>query len=89
MSVALTVRLPEFTARRLDEVSKSSNLSKTDLILEGLESVFASRLDRSVTYLSDAQFEAVLDILDNPLSQEAAEGRERLESTTFPWANKS
>lgn len=89
MSVALIVRLPEFTARRLNEVSKSSNLSKTDLILEGLEYVFASRRDRSVTCLSDAQFETILDALDNPLSQEALEGRQRLESAPFPWPNRS
>lgn len=44
---------------------KSSSLTKTDLIVEDLGSVFASRLDRNVTYLTDAQFEAVMDILDN------------------------
>ncbi len=65
MSLAFKVRLSVFTTKRLDKLSKSSSLTKTDLIVEDLGSVFASRLDRNVTYLTDAQFEAVMDILDN------------------------
>ncbi len=89
MSVAITVRLPEFTAKRLDDLAKSTNRSKTDLIIEGLESVFASRLDKNVTYLTDAQFDAVMKILDGPLSPEAIEGRQRLDQISYPWKNRS
>ena len=58
MSLAFKVRLSVFTTKRLDKLFKSSSLTKTDLIVEDLGSVFASRLDRNVTYLIDAQFES-------------------------------
>ena len=60
MSVAISIRLPEFTARRLEELAKTSQLSKTDLIVQGLEAIFASQLDRKITYLTDSQFDDVL-----------------------------
>ena len=46
MSVSISVRLPEFTARQLDALAKRTNLSKTDLIIQGLESVIAAELDK-------------------------------------------
>ena len=44
MSVVITVQLPDFTAQRLEELAQDSGLSKTDLIIQGLELIFASRL---------------------------------------------
>ena len=75
------VRLSEFTAKRLDKLFKSSSLSKMDLIVEDLESVFALRLDRNVTYLTDAQFVAVMDNLGKPLSKRARRGAVDLNPT--------
>lgn len=52
MSVVITVQLPDFTAQWLEELTQDSGLSKTDLIVQGLESIFASRLDQKFMYLA-------------------------------------
>lgn len=85
MSVAVSIRLPEFKARRLDELARESHLSKTDLIIEGLESVLASQLDRKITYLTDSQFDEVLDFLNKPISQNVSERLEKTLKTPYPW----
>lgn len=85
MSIAMTIRIPEFMAERLSFLSESSNLSKTDLILEGLESVFNARLDKNVTYLTDHQFNAVLDLLEKPIPEDVQAKREKLLSQPYPW----
>ena len=57
MSVVITVQLPDFTAQWLEELTQDSGLSKTDLIVQGLESIFASRLDQKFMYLGDKQLD--------------------------------
>ena len=88
MSVAISVRLPEFTARRLDELARQSHLSKTDLIIQGLESVLASQLDCKLTYLSGKQFDEVLDFLNKPASPEASGRLAKTMDAPYPWAKK-
>ena len=85
MSDAISVRLPDFTAHRLDQLSRQSQQSKTDLIVQGLESVFASQLDRKVTYLTDAQFEEVLDFLNKPVPHEVKEKITKTMNVEYPW----
>jgi uncharacterized protein (DUF1778 family) len=86
MSVAISVRLPEFTARRLDELAQASHLSKTDLIIQGLESILASQLDRKITYLSDKQFDEVLDFLNQPTPTDVQEKLAKTMNTPYPWS---
>lgn len=88
MSIAISVRLPEFTANRLDELSRECHLSKTDLIVQGLESIFASRLDRKTVYLSDKQFDEVLDFINSPTPPETQAKIDELLSTPYPWESK-
>ncbi|HIU73363.1 MAG TPA: hypothetical protein IAC65_03795 [Candidatus Aphodousia faecipullorum] len=85
MSVAISVRLPEFTARRLEELAKTSQLSKTDLIVQGLESIFASQLDRKITYLTDSQFDEVLRYLDDSMHEEVKNRLSKTMNTPYPW----
>lgn len=88
MSVAISVRLPEFTARRLDELAKRSHLSKTDLIIQGVESILASQLDRKITYLSDKQFDEVLDFLNQPTPSDVQEKLAETMNAPYPWSRK-
>lgn len=88
MSVAISVRLPEFTARRLDELAKTSHLSKTDLIIQGVESILASQLDRKITYLSDKQFDEVLDFLNQPTPTDVQEKLAETMNMPYPWSRK-
>ena len=88
MSVAISIRLPEFTARRLEELAKESQLSKTDLIVQGLESIFASQLDRKITYLTDNQFDEVLNFLDQPNTDEVKVRLSATLNTPYPWNSK-
>ena len=88
MSVAISVRLPEFTARRLEELAQTSHLSKTDLIIQGLESILASQLDRKVTYLSDKQFDEVLDLMSHPTPSDVQKKLAKTMNTPYTWCRK-
>lgn len=85
MSVAMTVRIPEFFAERLEELSKVSHLSKTDLVLEGLAGVFANRMDNKILRISDSEFEGVLDLLTNGLDAETQKKLNKTLETPYPW----
>ena len=85
MSIAISIRLPEFTARRLEELAQRSQLSKTDLIVQGLESIFASELDRKIMYLNDRQFDEALDFLNKPTSKDITNRLNKTLQTPYPW----
>lgn len=85
MSTSITVRLPEFYAERLEQLAEEEHLSKTDLILEGLRGVFASRLDRKIIGLTDAQFAAAMDILTDTAPPEVLEKQKKLMNAPYPW----
>lgn len=89
MSVAISIRLPEFTAKRLDELAKTSQLSKTDLIVQGLEAIFASQLDRKITYLTDSQFDNVLNYLNKPTAKDVSDRLSKTMKTSYPWEAKN
>lgn len=85
MSVSISVRLPEFTARQLDALAKRTNLSKTDLIIQGLESVIAAELDKKVAYLIDEDFNAALDFIEKPMPAEEEQKLRTLMSKRYVW----
>lgn len=85
MSVSISVRLPEFTARQLDAMAKRTNLSKTDLIIQGLEAVIAAELDRNVKYLSDDEFKAALDFIEKPMPAAEEAKLRKLMSKPYVW----
>ena len=77
MSVAISIRLPEFTAKRLDELAKTSHLSKTDLIIQGLEVILASQLDRKINYLND------------PTAKDVSNRLSKTMQTSYPWESNN
>ena len=85
MSVSISVRLPEFTARQLDALAKRTNLSNTDLVIQGLESVIAAELDKKVAYLSDEDFNAALDFIEKPMPAEEEQKLRKLMSKPYVW----
>ena len=89
MSVAISIRLPEFTARRLEELAKTSQLSKTDLIVQGLEAIFASQLDRKITYLTDSQFDDVLNFLSEPTPKDINDRLSKTMAVPYLWEGKN
>lgn len=50
MSVQMTITLPAVMAERLETLATETGLSKDDLVLEGLRTLFAARLDRTVAF---------------------------------------
>lgn len=86
MSVVITVQLPDITAQRLEELAQDSGLSKTDLIVQGLESIFASRLDQKFMYLGDKQFDEVIDFSDKQSSDTAKHRLTKTMQTYYPWS---
>lgn len=86
MSVVITVQLPDFTAQWLEELTQDSGLSKTDLIVQGLESIFASRLDQKFMYLGDKQLDEVLDFSDTQSSITTKHRLTKTMQTYYPWS---
>ncbi len=86
MSVVITAQLPDITAQRLEELAQDSGLSKTDLIVQGLESIFASRLDQKFMYLGDKQLDEVLDFSDTQSSNTTKHRLTKTMQTYYPWS---
>ncbi len=85
MSVVIFVCLPKFTAQRLEELARVTQLSKTDLIVQGLETIFAYEHDRKITYLTDEQFDEVQNFLDKPISEDNRSQLNKTMKTPYPW----
>lgn len=85
MTAAISVRLPDSSASLLDDVARQLKLSKTDVIIQGIETIHSSLLDRKVTYLTDKQFEEALDFLSREPSKEAKERLSATLSKPYPW----
>ena len=88
MTVEITIRLPDSTAKRLDEMARTSHLSKTDLIIQAVESILASQLDRKITSMSDKQFEEASDFLKQPAPTDVQEKLAKTMNTPLPWSRK-
>lgn len=66
MSRTITLRLNDFDADMLSEISERDGRSKNELITEALREVFARRLDDKVIWLSPDTFNACMDIITKP-----------------------
>ena len=67
MSVTISVRLPNFTARQLEELARRTHRSKDELIVEGLEHLFAEALEQKSATLRSEEFNALLDFIEKPM----------------------
>lgn len=67
MSVTISVRLPNFTARQLEALARRTHRSKDELIVEGLEHLFADALEQKSATLRNEDFDALLDFIEQPL----------------------
>ena len=83
-----SVRLPEFTAERLDDPAKTSHLPKTDPIIQEGGFIPAPQPDCKLTYLSDRQFDEVLDFLNQPAPTDVQEKLAVTMNTSYPWIRK-
>ena len=66
MSATFTLRLGDFDANMLNSIAEQTGKSKTELITEGLRTVFSSRMDERLIWLSPEQFDECLKIITEP-----------------------
>ena len=88
-SVAMSLRLPEYYAQRLEFLAKEMGRSKTDLIIDGLKELFADRLDFAITYLTDEQYQCLLDILNNPIPSDVQAKMDETLNYKFQWKRQN
>ncbi len=83
----LTVRLSDYDAGMLSALSETTGISKTDLVVEGLRYVFASKqIDSTVTYLSKQEFDDFLDAIERQeTDSRVLRAREELENMKPVW----
>lgn len=79
---------PEFTAGRLDDPAKTSNLPKTDPIIQEGGFIPAPQPDCKLTYLFDRQFDEVLDFLNQPAPTDVQEKLAVTMNKSYPWIRK-
>ena len=88
MSVQMTITLPAVMAERLETLATETRLTKDDLVLEGLRTLFAARLDRTVALVTEEQLAAVLNILDTPTPPDVTDRIRKTLTTPYAWEEK-
>lgn len=77
----LTIKLPDNEMFWLDMLAKTQRRTKTEIVRSALRSVFEENfIDRQPIIVSEGEFNAIIDMLDQPMSIEEIEGRKRLEA---------
>ena len=84
-SVAMSLRLPQYYADRLDSLAKEMGRSKTDLIIDGLKELFADKLDSNISFLTEDQYQSLINILNNPTPTDVQERMNKTMNYSFPW----
>ena len=86
MGTTFTLRLGDFDAERLNAIALQDGRSKTDLITEGLRSVFASRLDSKILWLPRDEFDACMKVITEPeKDKEILARRQKLRTMKPVW----
>lgn len=77
----LTIKLPDNEMSWLDMLAKTQRRTKTEIVRSALRQVFEENfIDRQPIIVSEGEFNAIIDMLDQPMSIEEIEGRKRLEA---------
>ena len=77
----LTIKLPDNEMSWLDMLAKTQRRTKTEIVRSALRPVFEENfIDRQPIIVSEGEFNAIIDMLDQPMSIEESEGRTRLEA---------
>ena len=88
MSQTISLKLSDFDAALLSELSKREAKTPEELILEALHSLFASRLDDKIIPLSSDVFDACSKIIFEPeKDKEVLMRRHKLMDTKPVWDN--
>lgn len=77
----LTIKIPDVEMSLLDTLAKTQRRTKTEIVRSALRPVFEENfVDKRPIVVAEDEFNAILDMLDQPLSAEEIEGRKRLEA---------
>lgn len=86
MSRTFTLRLNDFDADMLSEISERDGRSKNDLIVEALREVLSRRLDDKILWLTPEEFNSCMDIISKPeTNMDILERREKLMQFKPVW----
>lgn len=77
----LTIKIPDVEMSLLDQLAKIQRRTKTEIVRSALRPVFDENfIDKRPLIVAEDEFNAILDMLDQPLTAEEIEGRKRLEA---------
>ena len=86
MSRTFTLKLNDFDADMLSEISERDGRSKNDLIVEALREVLSRRLDDKIPWLTSEEFNSCMDIISKPeTNKDILERREKLMQIKPVW----
>lgn len=77
----LTIKIPDLEMAMLDAMVKTQRRTKTEIVRSVLRPVFEENfVDKRPLTIAEDEFNAILDMLEQPISAEEIEGRKRLEA---------
>lgn len=77
----LTNKIPEVEMSLPDTTAKTQRRTKTEIVRSALRPMFEENfVDKRPIIVAEDEFNAILDMLDRPLSPEEIEGCKRLEA---------
>lgn len=77
----LTIKIPDLEMAMLDAMVKTQRRTKTKIVRSALRPVFEENfVDKRPLTIAEDEFNAILDMLEQPISAEEIEGRKRLEA---------
>lgn len=76
----LKIRIPDDEMACLDVLAITQRTTKTQIVRSVLRKVFEENLlDKKVILLPEDQYQALVDLVGNPLTPQEIEGRKRLQ----------
>lgn len=82
----LTIEIPDQEMSWLNALAKKQGMTKAELVRFALRSLFEENfIDERPILVSEDAFNTVMDMIDEPLTQEEIEGRRRLAAARM-WA---
>ena len=83
--ISVTHKVSQDWADAVAFLAKETEMSKSQIWIEGIKALLAMRLDNRVLRLDDETFDALLDTLERPVPDTVQEKLDKTLSTPYVW----
>lgn len=83
--ISVTHKVSQDWADAVAFLAKETDMSKSQIWIEGIKALLAMRLDCQVLRLNDDTFDALLDTLERPAPDTVQEKLDKTLSTPYVW----